>query len=226
MFIVGTGNITAELKQEQQDHSDIFMLECHDGYFDLSDKILRGFEVAVSYFNFTFLLKIDTDTYVNIPKYIDYLAQYSQQAMFYSGVQGVWSAKLSHTPEELVPSEKRAWYMLGGGYTLSHDLVQYFAENWWLMHQWKPEDLTIGIHLQYLNVFHSADIDSYKTDNKEIQCDKDYLVNHKASELQMFYLYYSSLITGGMCKYEQDEVLRKKIMVKAIEAHNALMGIE
>jgi len=109
--------------------------------------------------------------------------------------------------------------MLGGGYALSQDLVQYpnmrlffltyfdilkyFAENWEVMHQWKPEDLTIGIHLQYLFIYiflssivtldiylrvtRIVDNTIFKTDNKEILCDHDYLVNHKV--LFFFFLF-------------------------------------
>jgi hypothetical protein len=55
--------------------------------------------------------------------------------------------------------------MLGGGYVLSYNLAQYpiclinfvlffitsiyFAENGHLFQIWAPEDLTIGVHLQY-----------------------------------------------------------------------------
>eukprot|EP00026_Physarum_polycephalum_P012189 Phypoly_transcript_12468.p1 GENE.Phypoly_transcript_12468~~Phypoly_transcript_12468.p1 ORF type:complete len:307 (+),score=31.80 Phypoly_transcript_12468:201-1121(+) len=228
MFIIGKQNvtITRELYAEQDKYKDIFFLDSLDGYFDLTDKILKGFEVAAKYFDFKFLLKLDTDTYVNVPKFIDFLDQYKKEKGVYCGVQGVWSAKLAHSDEEQVPTERRSWYMLGGGYALSHDLVLYFAENWHLLHQWKPEDLTIGIHLQYLNIYRVVDTTIFKTDNKEILCDQNYLVNHKASELQMFYLHYSSLITGGMCMYEQNDSLRKRIMVKAIEAHDLLVSPE
>jgi hypothetical protein len=224
-FIVGKGNVTQELKQEQEIYKDIFILDCHDGYLELTDKIFRGLQVAEEHFDFKILLKVDTDTYVNIPKYIEYLNPFLEQGGFYSGAQGVWSPKISHNvPDELVPSERRSWYMLGGGYALSHDLVKYFAENWHLMRQWEPEDLSIGIHLQYLEIYRNVETTIYKTDNKEILCDRDYSVNHKASELQMFYLHYSSLITGEMCAYQRDETLRKKIMVRAIQAHNSLVG--
>jgi len=228
MFIIGKQNvtITRELYEEQVEYKDIFILDCLDGYFDLTDKIFKGFEVAAKNFNFQFLLKLDTDTYVNVPKFIDYLGQYKNEKGVYAGVQGVWSAKLANSDAVLVPSERRSWYMLGGGYVLSEDLVTYFAENWHLLHQWKPEDLTIGIHLQYLNIYRIVDNTIFKTDNKEILCDQNYLVNHKASELQMFYLHYSSLITGGMCMYQQNESLRKRIMVKAIEAHDLLASPE
>ena len=46
----------------------------------------------------------------------------------------------------------------------------------------------------------------------------------KASELQIYYLHYSTVITGGMCMYQQNETLRSKIMVKGIQAYEALVA--
>jgi hypothetical protein len=39
LFVVGQGNITEELQQEQAKYQDIYFLECADGYYNLSDKV-------------------------------------------------------------------------------------------------------------------------------------------------------------------------------------------
>ena len=39
-------------------------------------------------FDFTFLLKVDTDTYVQVPKFIDYLNQFANTPASYYGVHG------------------------------------------------------------------------------------------------------------------------------------------
>jgi hypothetical protein len=42
MFVVGEVNITEDLKREQAMYKDIYFLECGDGYFNLSDKVVHA----------------------------------------------------------------------------------------------------------------------------------------------------------------------------------------
>jgi hypothetical protein len=51
---------------------------------------MRGFETAIEYFDFTYLIKVDTDTYVNVPKFIDYIVgNGAGKSPFYAGAQGL-----------------------------------------------------------------------------------------------------------------------------------------
>eukprot|EP00026_Physarum_polycephalum_P015150 Phypoly_transcript_15773.p1 GENE.Phypoly_transcript_15773~~Phypoly_transcript_15773.p1 ORF type:complete len:135 (+),score=14.05 Phypoly_transcript_15773:464-868(+) len=110
------------------------------------------------------------------------------------------------------PSQRLTRYMLGGGYAMSYDLVQYFAENWQLLYGWKAEDISIGAHLYLLNKKVFTDITTFYTINDGMECGKSsYLVNHKVSKEQMYYLHHSTLLTGSMCSYARNATLKKEI---------------
>lgn len=48
--------------------------------------MLTGFEKAIELFNFKYLLKIDTDTWVSTPDIVDYLERQKNSSMLYIGL--------------------------------------------------------------------------------------------------------------------------------------------
>eukprot|EP00026_Physarum_polycephalum_P010643 Phypoly_transcript_10812.p1 GENE.Phypoly_transcript_10812~~Phypoly_transcript_10812.p1 ORF type:complete len:366 (+),score=30.29 Phypoly_transcript_10812:84-1181(+) len=259
LFVVGKGNITEKLLQEQAQYKDVYFLDCADGYYNLSDKIILGLKTAVENFEFKYVVKVDTDTYVDVPRLVDYILENGEnKTTFYSGITGfvlffpIYPSPLAHfsffsflfllcylcfllslfcfllcknlrffrikefgwralDPKIRSPSSRPVMYMLGGGYILSYNLAQYFADNGHLLQVWAPEDLTIGVHLQFLSVVPDTDPLAFLTIDKEMNCNTDFLMNHKVSSWKMYYLHYSLLESGRMCGYMASEKVRNAI---------------
>eukprot|EP00026_Physarum_polycephalum_P010619 Phypoly_transcript_10787.p1 GENE.Phypoly_transcript_10787~~Phypoly_transcript_10787.p1 ORF type:complete len:189 (+),score=17.32 Phypoly_transcript_10787:664-1230(+) len=181
-----------------------------------------GLKAAVEHFDFQYVVKVDTDTYVDVPRLIDFIVDKgANSSSFYAGVLGFFGTKefgwrtLDTTIRQ--PSKRPVWYMLGGGYILSHNLAQYFAENGHLLQVWAPEDLTIGVHLHSINVVPYPDTTAFLTHDKEMHCNSDFLLNHKVSKSGMYRLHYSTLESGRMCGYMSNEKVRNAIERRMIE---------
>eukprot|EP00026_Physarum_polycephalum_P008180 Phypoly_transcript_08259.p1 GENE.Phypoly_transcript_08259~~Phypoly_transcript_08259.p1 ORF type:complete len:416 (-),score=52.94 Phypoly_transcript_08259:210-1457(-) len=219
LFILGNGVVTQDLLQEQAKYKDMYFLDCADGYYDLSDKVLMGMKIALEHFDFQYLVKVDTDTFVDVPRFVDYvLEQGANSTTFYAGNPGHYKVKESgwRTLNTTIrqPSMRPSDYMLGGGYVLSRDLVEYFAENGHMLQVWEPEDLTIGVHLHAIKVKRHSDYSTFLTHNKKMGCKKDYLLNHKVPKADMYYLHYSTLESGQMCGYVHSETVRNAVHQK------------
>jgi hypothetical protein len=48
-----------------------------------------GLKIAVEHFDFQYVVKIDTDTFVDVPRFVDYvIANGANSSTFYAGVHG------------------------------------------------------------------------------------------------------------------------------------------
>eukprot|EP00026_Physarum_polycephalum_P013443 Phypoly_transcript_13843.p1 GENE.Phypoly_transcript_13843~~Phypoly_transcript_13843.p1 ORF type:complete len:326 (+),score=37.74 Phypoly_transcript_13843:13-990(+) len=221
MFVVGKGNFTEKFHKENEKYKDIYLVESDDGYDALSYKILLGFEKAVQHFNFEIIMKADTDTYVDVKGLINYFVKLDEKGL-YAGVLGHFSTReLGHKSlKNRTASERRVRYMLGGGYALSYILVSYFVDNWHLFQIWKPEDLTIGVHLNQIYTFEVSNTNFFHTADSPAECSPNFLVKHKVSQKDMYYLHYSLLETGKMCEYASNKTIKELVAKKyKIEQH-------
>lgn len=102
MFIIGADNVTHRLLLEQTKCGDIYFVDCGDAYLNLTDKVahiqnwftlkltffkvLLGFKEAINNFDFKYILKIDTDTFVNVQGVINYV-MFNGGPFFYAGLK-------------------------------------------------------------------------------------------------------------------------------------------
>ena len=92
-----------------------------------------GFEWAITYCNFSFLLKSDDDVFVQVPRVLSFLsAPTTPKKMFYAGRRyankgprrkGKWMVTYEEYNETRYPD-----FCPGFGYILSHDVVRAFVD--------------------------------------------------------------------------------------------------
>merc|ERR1712129_117457 len=102
------------------------------GYQALTSKLLASFVQLNRNVKFKYLLKVDDDSYVQLPLVLEELKNSNFDKSLYWGffdgrapvwLKGKWAEKNTACVTSIFPMP------LGGGYVLSHDLVKYIAEN-------------------------------------------------------------------------------------------------
>jgi len=210
MFVVGNIDNAANkeaILREQAAHKDIFILETGDDYDSLTDKVLVGFKLAYETFNFEFMLKTDTDSLVFLPRLFELIKDYPRENT-YVGVQAWRNGDIYKLPSFRTP------YMLGGGYLLSRDLVEYFADYQHKMNRYFAEDLTVGAHFINMQV-NSIDIPRsvFKVNADSFcACDNTIIINHKCRKMDLYTMYYSMKVTNNMCSFQTNATLATEIM--------------
>ena len=118
MFVIGkvtNKEYSEEFLKEVSETDDIYLIDTEESRSILSVKLLWGMKKSVELFNFTYFVKVDHDTLIDLPHLIRGLSV-EQRENLYTG----WcNKKLKST------IYKRTFrYCLGGGYILSHDLIE------------------------------------------------------------------------------------------------------
>jgi len=152
------------------------------------------------------MLKTDTDSLVFLPRLFELIKDYSS-VRTYIGVQA-W-----RNGNEYKWPFFRTSYMLGGGYLVSYDLVEYFASYQHMMYRYFAEDLTVGAHLinMHINNIHiprsvfKVNADSY------CACDNSIIINHKCHKMDLYAMYYSMKVTNNMCSHLTNKTLAAEI---------------
>lgn len=136
-FVIGSEGVSdskiIKLKNEQIKYNDIFLFSVRDTYESLTKKVLSAFVWFDKEFNFSYLLKCDDDSFVNVPHLVNELRNRFMNVKhlywgFFDGRANVkrvgkWKEK------EWILCDKYLPYALGGGYVLSQSLVHYIAKN-------------------------------------------------------------------------------------------------
>ena len=74
------------LLDEDEALKDLVRASYYDHYWNQTRKIQMGFEWAVTYCNFSFLLKLDDDVFVHVPRVLSFLSAHTTpKKMFYAG---------------------------------------------------------------------------------------------------------------------------------------------
>ena len=77
LFVVGNENLSEEVSKEMNEENaankDMLILPIHESYSSLTQKVLATFVQIERNVKFSFLLKVDDDTYVNLPVLVDEL---------------------------------------------------------------------------------------------------------------------------------------------------------
>lgn len=66
--------VSDALLKEDEAHKDLVRANYYEHYWNQTRKIQMGFEWAVTYCNFSFLLKLDDDVFVHIPRVLSFLS--------------------------------------------------------------------------------------------------------------------------------------------------------
>ena len=138
------------LLEEDEANKDLVRASYYDHYWNQTRKIQMGFEWAVMYCNFSFLLKLDDDVFVHVPRVLSFLsAPTTPKKMFYAGChyanmgphrKGKWMVTYEEYNETRYPD-----FCPGFGYILSHDVVRAFVDTFSSLPFFRLDDVYVGM---------------------------------------------------------------------------------
>lgn len=205
--------ILDNLQREQGKHNDILLLPNHyDTYYNLTEKILQAFNVLTQAFKFSYLIKVDDDTYVKLDTLINELMSYDNKLLRKKEEYGInplpqlyWGyfngrATIKHHGQwkeyNYYLSKNYLPYALGGGYVLSRKLCEYISNSSQILSQYASEDVSVGTWLAPLrNVYRWHD-PRFDTAFLPRKCKSYHLVLHKRSIEMMSQIFDDNLCSG------------------------------
>ncbi|EDV98998.1 beta-1,3-galactosyltransferase 6 [Drosophila grimshawi] len=220
LFAIGTdgqmgATLRAELEHEQKQHKDLLLLpRLHDDYLNLTEKLMQSLDALTRHYEFSYLLKVDDDTYVKLDNLLNELVSYDRKLLrnraefgheplpelywgYFNGranikVKGHWRETNYYLSKNYIN------YALGGGYLLSRKLCEHVANNSYLLSSYVSEDASLGTWLaplRHVYRWHDVRFDTAYTPSK---CRPYHMVLHKRNQRTMHDLY-----TGKLCTHEQ-----------------------
>lgn len=192
------------LLREAQRHRDIIILPyVTDSHVTLTQRTIEGFKYAVENFKFSYVLKCDDDTYVDLPRVASELQLRERRDRLY------WGYMLGTSrPQSLGRYRETHWvlcnsyfpYALGGGYVLSRDLVDILSRVQSNLIQYRCEDVSVGAWLAPYNIERRHDV-RFDTESRSRGCKEVFLVSHKVSVENMLNMYQSLQLEGTFCSW-------------------------
>ena len=138
------------LLDEDEAHKDLVRASYYDHYWNQTRKIQMGFEWAVTYCDFSFLLKLDDDVFVHVPRVLSFLsAPTTPKKMFYAGNHyrnpvpfrgGKWKVTYEEYNKTRYPD-----FCPGFGYILSLDVVRAFVDTFSSLPFFRLDDVYVGM---------------------------------------------------------------------------------
>jgi len=160
LYSIGTGNVSKimldQLHKEQINYNDLlFLPNVCDSYDNLTLKVLRSFVKAAGSYSFTYLLKIDTDTFIIFDAFLKELQLRTSKKSYYWG----FIYKRLHVNSDgknaehnWFLSEKYLPFAVGPAYLLSGDLVTRVAANSDALTMYHNEDVSVGVWLSAFDI--------------------------------------------------------------------------
>ncbi|KAK3909188.1 UDP-GalNAc:beta-1,3-N-acetylgalactosaminyltransferase 2 [Frankliniella fusca] len=144
--------LAQNLDHEVAMYKDIIFTDVVDVYRNIPQKLLHFYKWASQNINFTYLLKTDDDTFIDIPAVTKFL----QAVPTKDALQMWWWGKLRHG----LPVERHGkWqeleygapvyppFLCGGGYVINNIVVEYLVRNYQWLYNFQGEDTCLGIWL-------------------------------------------------------------------------------
>lgn len=228
LFAVGTkdlsSSVLSQIESEDSNHFDMLILpDLKDSYHNLTVKLLRSIEKINRKYSFSYLLKVDDDTYVKTEHLINELVSYDRKLTrkskdfegrqptpelywgYFNGkanvkTKGVWKERHFNLCGKYIP------YALGGGYVLSRFLSEYIEKNAHLLTTYTSEDVSVGAWLAPLrNVYRRHD-PRFDTEYMPRKCKEYHIVLHKRTSEQI-----RDIHEGKLCTFEtkNEELTRR-----------------
>ena len=145
-------NVSESLLKEDEEYGDLVRANYIENYYNQTYKIQMGFEWAIKYCEFSFLLKVDDDVFVDGVAVISYLSEPSTPkkelyignlitwAMPVRKKDEKWSVSYDEYGETFYPD-----YCSGFGFILSFDVVALFVEMFDFLPFFKIDDAYVGM---------------------------------------------------------------------------------
>ena len=196
------GDTIDQLLREAEVHKDMIILpDVTDSLLTLTKRAIKSFKFALEQFEFSYVLKCDDDTFVDVLRLASELQLRRDQTRLYWGFM-VGSGRVNrylpgaYRETEWSVCDLYVPYALGGGYLLSRDLIQLLVLNEAHLKLYKCEDVAVGAWLAPYNIERRHDT-RFDTEGKSRGCKSVLLISHKVSPTEM-YTYYKSLQVEGL----------------------------
>ncbi|XP_027047750.1 beta-1,3-galactosyltransferase 6-like [Pocillopora damicornis] len=208
-FVIGIKELSLEdmknVEEENSRHHDIiFLPELKDAYKDLPSKVLQALKWIDQHANFSYLLKVDDDSFVRLNVILNELqSTYSMKRLYWGFFRGdahvkftgPWAEKNWNLCDRYLP------YAQGGGYVLSRDLVNFIARNSDFLQKFNSEDVSVGTWLAPLQVNRVHDY-RFDTEYRSRGCNNLHIVSHKQSVSDMYQKHRQLQKDGKLCHQE------------------------
>ena len=112
------------MENEYEINDDELHLKCDDGYFKLNEKMTCLWRYLSRVKEYNRYLKIDDDTFMNIPKLKDYLSEIISREINYFGA---YNGPMKNYTMGDLPSYDP--YYEGGFYGMSKEIIDYYVEH-------------------------------------------------------------------------------------------------
>ncbi|EDW77760.1 uncharacterized protein Dwil_GK24661 [Drosophila willistoni] len=220
LFAIGTqqmpSNLRDQIQSEQKQHKDLLLLpHLHESYRNLTGKLLQAIEGVIQQYDFSYLIKVDDDTYVKLDHLLNELVSYDRKLLrktmdygseplpqlywgYFNGRANI-KTKGQWKEPNYVLGKNYITYALGGGYVLSRKLCEHVVNNSHLLSHYTSEDVSMGTWLAPLrNVYRWHD-PRFDTAYMARKCQSYHLVLHKRTPQMMRDLY-----GGNLCAPEKN----------------------
>ncbi|VDN52472.1 unnamed protein product [Dracunculus medinensis] len=207
-FSIGVENLSENmlnsLEGEHRAFGDLLLLpNLVDTYSNLTRKTLLSIESIYRLYDFSFMLKVDSDSFVRVGALVKALKDIAHPRLYWGFLDG--RAK----PRRKGQWAERDWllcdhylpYQLGGGYVLAFKLVEFIAKNKELLKLYKNEDVSVGAWLAGLDLRYVHD-PRFDTEFKSRGCNNEFIITHKQSPDALQDLYQSLVNSGKLCQSE------------------------
>ena len=156
-------NVSKSLLKEDELYEDLVRADYYDHYWNQTFKIQMGFEWAIRYCKFAFLLKVDDDVFVNSAKLYSFLSDLSTpKSKLYMGIhrknalvqrRGKWKVSKEEYSDRTYPD-----FCPGFGFVLSHDVSVTFADTFAVVPFYRMDDVYVGFlaHKTGIKITHNA----------------------------------------------------------------------
>ncbi|XP_013103513.1 beta-1,3-galactosyltransferase 6 [Stomoxys calcitrans] len=215
-FAIGTQGLDPslryQLEKEQKQHLDLLLLpRVTDTYANLTEKLIHSLDALTHHYDFSYLLKVDDDSYVKLDYLLNELVSYDRKLLrrskefrdnplpalywgYFNGRSNIKTKGQWSEPNYYL-SMRYNTYALGGGYVLGRKLCEYVANNSHHLSTYVSEDISVGTWLApFRHVYRHHD-PRFDTAYMARKCKRYHLVLHKRNETLMRDLYQGKLCT-------------------------------
>ncbi|GFY68949.1 beta-1,3-galactosyltransferase 6 [Trichonephila inaurata madagascariensis] len=207
-FAIGTASLDSHQKEvllkEHTEYDDLLILDSvSDSFSKLSGKLRAIFRWLDKHVDFTFLLKVDDDSFVRLNAlYSESIKQPHERLYwgFFDGqarvkTKGKWKEHTWFLCDRYLP------YAKGGGYLLTSDLVHIIVINSNYLSLYQNEDVALGTWLAPFDIKRLHD-HRFDTEFMSRGCFNTYFVTHKQSTSMMIAKFNNFIQTGNLCQTE------------------------
>ena len=159
-FSVGLADNNEEWKKinkEAEKYRDILIVDRNEDFYDLTRRVMAGFEWAVQQCDFTYLFKMDDDIFINIPNVMNFLTNTTiakHNSTLYAGDMNI-EALVNRNPKSKYMVTYKEWpteiyppYCSGGGFIISRGIIERIIPFFDWEDPFKIDDAYIGILIQ------------------------------------------------------------------------------